>query len=121
MQYLRNAHAIARLVLVWFVLSVSVAVASPLVKLPATEMICSGSGAMTMVVAADDGRIPVTSQIGHAWDCPLCSDLGAPPNETIAKVDSFQPLSYALKGIASSHITLVAAASLPARGPPTTL
>jgi hypothetical protein len=121
MQYLRNAHAIARFVLVWFVLSMGVAVASPLVKSPVTELICFGSWAMTVMLPADDGSTPATSPVSHAWDCPLCAGLGAPLSETVAKVDPVQPLSYVLKSMASSHITVASATSLPARGPPTTL
>ena len=44
MQTIRSLRWLARLVLAWFVLSIGVAVASPLVNPQGMELICSGSG-----------------------------------------------------------------------------
>jgi hypothetical protein len=78
MQSLRQAAFLARLVLAWFALAIGVAVASPLVKPQAIELICSGSGAMKVLVKGDDGK-PAASH--HTLDCPLCATLDAPPPE----------------------------------------
>jgi hypothetical protein len=121
LQSLLNAHAIARFVLVGFVLSMAAAVASPMVKSPALELICSGAGAMTLMASADDGHTPTTSPLSHALDCPLCAAGLAPPRNIVVQFEPHHALVDAAKRTASSHLTLVCAAALPARGPPTLL
>ena len=56
MQVLRRSTFLARLVLAWFVLSLGVAVASPLVKPQDVQWVCSGSGMLKVLVSADDRR-----------------------------------------------------------------
>ena len=51
----RHFDRIARLVLAWFVLSLGVAVASPIVNPQNLLMVCSGSGAMKVLLQSDDG------------------------------------------------------------------
>jgi hypothetical protein len=119
MQYMRSAHNIARFVLVWFALSIGVAIASPLVKPQSMQLICSDSGAMKVLTSNDDGNTPTT---GHTLDCLLCAGIGAPPPLVASiKFDPVQPLAYALQSIASAHIVSATAAPLPARGPPSLL
>jgi hypothetical protein len=117
MQTLRNFTFLARLVLAWLVLSLGVAVASPIVKPQNVLLVCSGSGAMKIIVTADDGS---TSEVGStAMDCPLCATAGAPPPAFAVQAQPPQPLAYALQSIPSAHIAARTAAPLPARGPPT--
>nr|HRL98790.1 DUF2946 domain-containing protein [Acidovorax sp.] len=73
---LRSLRWLARLVLAWFVLSIGVAVASPMVAPQAMELICAGSGAIKLLVQTDDGAKELPS---HAPDCPLCVQVAAPP------------------------------------------
>lgn len=117
MRTLRHFTFLSRLVLAWFVLSLGVAVASPIVKPQDIFLVCSGSGAMKVLVKADDGS---TSELGSkTMDCPLCGPMAAPPlpaSNTV--VAPYLPLSYALQGIPSAHIAARTAAPLPARGPP---
>ena len=54
MQVLRNAHLLARFVLVWFALSIGAAIASPLIQPKDILLICTGSGAMKVLVQADE-------------------------------------------------------------------
>ncbi len=115
MQTLRNAKTLASFVLVWFALAIGAAVASPLVKPQAMELVCSGAGVMKLQPKTDDGS---PSLAGHTLDCPLCVSVSAPPPVTRQIVEPFQPLSYALEGLASAHIAARTAAPLPARGPP---
>jgi hypothetical protein len=115
MQTLRNARHIARLVLVWFALSIGVAIASPIIKPQAMELICSGSGAMKVIVKTDDG---VKEQSGHTLDCPLCASISAPPPVVRLTVEPIQPLGHVLQSIPAAHIAALIAAPLPARGPP---
>lgn len=117
MQILRNAHLLARFVLVWFALSIGVAIAAPLVNPQGVEMVCTGTGVMKLLIKTDDG----SRELGRSMlDCPLCGMLGAapPPLASPVKLTSVQPLGYVLQPIAAAHIASLTAAPLPARGPP---
>lgn len=115
LQFMRQAHFLARFVLVWFALSIGVAIASPIVKPQAMELICSGSGAMKLLVKTDDGAKELS---GHTLDCPLCATLSAPPPVVRLSVAPLPPLAHALQPMAAAHIAGRTAAPLPARGPP---
>jgi hypothetical protein len=117
MQILRNFTFLARFVLACMVLSLGVAVASPIVKPQNVLLVCTGAGVMKVLVTADDGS---TSESGSTtMDCPLCVAAGAPPPVGTVKAEPVQPLAYALQSIPSAHIAARTAAPLPARGPPT--
>lgn len=94
LQTLRSLRWLARLVLAWFVLSIGVAVASPLVHPQAMELICSGSGAIKVLVKTDDGAKELSS---HTLDCPLCAHVGAPPPASQAQLPVVHPLAHALR------------------------
>lgn len=117
LQVLRNAHLIARFVLVWFALSIGVAIASPIVKPQAMELICTGTvGVMKLLVQTDDGPQDVASL---TLDCPLCAtNLAPPPPLARPAAEPAQPLAYVLQSIPAAHIASLTAAPLPARGPP---
>ena len=115
MQHLRDAHYLARWVLVWFALTISVAIASPIVQPQGLQLVCAGQGGMKLLVSGDDGSSPAT---GHTLHCPLCVGIGAPPPVAVVKFYPVQPLAYVLQGIAAAHIAAATAAPLPARGPP---
>lgn len=112
---LRSLGGLTRLVLAWFVLSIGVAVASPLVHPQSLELICSGTGAIKLLVKTDDGAKEMSS---HSLDCPLCAQVGAPPPITQAPVPVVHPLAHALRPIPAAHIAARTAAPLPPRGPP---
>ncbi|GDY36778.1 hypothetical protein ACINB_26700 [Acidovorax sp. NB1] len=115
LQTLRSLRWLARLVLAWFVVSMGVAVASPLVNPQAMELICSGSGAIKLLVKTDDGAQEMQS---HTLDCPLCAQVGAPPPASHAQLPAAHPLAHALRPIPAAHIAARTAAPLPPRGPP---
>jgi hypothetical protein len=115
MKILRNAHQLARLVLVWFALSLGVAVASPIVSPKAMELVCSATGAMTLLVMTDDG---LKELVKMGPDCPLCVTGGAPPPVASSLPEPFQPLAHVLQPIPAAHIASLTAAPPPARGPP---
>ena len=117
MERLRRSIQIARLVLVWFALSVGVAIASPLVKPESTMLVCTGSGAMKLVASGDDTGKPSNPKL----DCPLCASIGAPPPALNAELTQPSPLSHALLPVAVAHIASLTAPPLPSRGPPTFL
>ena len=116
MHCLRHFPHITRLVLAWFVLALGVAMASPIVRPQNILLICSGSGAMQVLVQADDGGVGQSASIG--MDCPLCATMGAPPPVASVGLGPLQSLSHALQGRPAAHIAARAAAPFPARGPP---
>ena len=77
MQRLRTARHFARLVLAWFALAVGAAVASPVLQPQAVQWLCTGTGAMKLLVGAgaDGEAVPQAATL----DCPLCATPGAPP------------------------------------------
>jgi len=120
MQTLRNAHLIARLVLVWFVLFVVVSVASPLVSSQGGQMVCSAMGGMKMVSAdqaANDGAGDSVN-LSSSMVCPLCAQFSAPPSPVVLSFDTTSVLAHALRPLPSAHIAWLTGAPLPPRGPP---
>ena len=108
---------IGRWVLLWFVLSLGVAVASPLVHPQSMELVCSGAGPVKVVVHTDDGA----REMGAShMDCPLCVLTGAPPPAMVAPAfDLPLPLGRVVQPIPAARLAAATAAPLPARGPPT--
>jgi hypothetical protein len=115
MQYLRSAKLIARFMLAWFALSIGVAIGSPMVKPQGMQLICSGSGAMTVVAAGDDGKVPSTS---HTLDCPLCSSLSAPPPMEILAFGKVALQAFTPPLVRAESAIYKLASPPPARGPP---
>lgn len=115
LQSLRGAHLLARFVLVWFALSIGAAIASPIVKPQAMELICSGAGVMKLLFKTDDGTKEVSR---HTLDCPLCVTSSAPPPVARLTAEPVQPLAHVLQSIPAARMAALTAAPLPARGPP---
>ena len=115
MQTLRRSLSVVRLVLAWFVLTLGVAVAAPIVQPQSTVMICSEGGSKMIMVDADGDRV---SDHGHTLDCPLC--LPAAPSTPFAalQLPGAPPMACARHPFASAHIAALLGAPLPARGPP---
>ncbi|MGV3683823.1 MAG: DUF2946 family protein [Acidovorax sp.] len=119
MHALRTFTALRLLVLAWFMASMGVAMASPLVNPQPIEVICSGAGTIKLLVQTDDGTVEMGSM---GMDCPLCaSTVGAPPPVPTALAPLPQPLAHAVQPVEAARIAAVTAAPLPARGPPTAL
>jgi hypothetical protein len=115
MQALRHATFLARLVLAWFALTLGVAIAAPMVNPQSMELVCSGAGAVKLVVKSDTGTAPAS---GHTLDCPLCVSFSAPPATAPVVAATSLPRGDLVALIPSSRIALRSAAPLPARGPP---
>ncbi|AYM97469.1 DUF2946 domain-containing protein [Acidovorax sp. 1608163] len=106
-------------VLAWFVASIGVAVASPLVHPQSLEVICSGSGAIKWLVQTDDGAVEMGAT---GMDCPLCVQAnGAPPPAPGLPPLPTSPLAHAVQPVPAARIAAATAAPLPARGPPSFL
>src|SRR6218665_827728 len=128
MHVLRSLCFLRRLALAWFMASLLVAGASPLVNPQAMELVCSASGSVKLIVQGDDG----SSGMGMAaMDCPLCVVSTPPPPPTQIKLPTPpppaptqvnrptpQPWGRALQSIPAARIAAATASPLPARGPP---
>ena len=116
MQILRNAQLIARFVLVWFALSIGVAIASPMVSPQGLQLVCSGSGSMKVISSDANGKTtPVSS---HTLDCPLCASISAPPPLDIIAFTAATPRAYVVPVQDTGGFTPVLVTPPPARGPP---
>jgi len=116
MQYLRSTTKLIRFMLVWFALSVGVAIASPMVQPKAMDMVCTSTGSMKLVVQGDDDS---SASSLPTLDCPLCATIGAPPPAINTALTQPSPLSHALLPTVAAHIASLTAPPLPSRGPPT--
>ncbi|RYE42230.1 MAG: DUF2946 domain-containing protein [Hyphomicrobiales bacterium] len=117
MQFLRSSSLLARLILAWFVMTMGIAIASPIVHPEAMELVCSASGNMKLIAIGDDG----IEQSHHTLDCPMCMGITLPPHIASARFVQPQPLAHALHKFSVAHIASVAGAPLPPRGPPAAL
>jgi hypothetical protein len=117
MQIVRNARQLARLVLAWFVLALGAAVASPFVKPQNLLLICTGSGAMKVLVQTEDGSLDAAVSIG--MDCPLCVSVGAPPPGARLNAELVLPLAHLPQTNPGAPIAALTAVPPPGRGPPT--
>lgn len=113
---LRTSSTLTRLVLAWFVLTLGVAVASPIVAPKTMELVCSEGGAMKLIVLDQDENVVETNQ--HTLDCALCLPVSPPPVPMIRQVSQPQPLARALAPIEEARIAALVGAPLPPRGPP---
>jgi hypothetical protein len=118
MQSLRNAQRITRLVLVWFVLFIGVAVASPLVKPEATQLVCTAMGSMKLV--QDDADIDGTAAatLHSALDCPTCLPLMAPTPSAAPVVLPPGGLAHVLQSRPAARLASMLGQPWQARAPP---
>jgi hypothetical protein len=114
MQHLRHAIQLTRLVLVWFALSVGVAIASPLVNTQGMDVVCTGTGSMKLVVQGNDD----SAVSAKTMDCPVCMSIIAPPPEFNTTLTQPSPLAHVMQPLAAAHIAALTAPPLPSRGPP---
>ena len=118
MQTLRNAHHFARFVLVWFVLTLGVAIASPVVHPRTVTLICSDAGVYKLVVQgeAEGGLVK-----NHTLECPMCVMGGGAPLVLSAPVlPSECATAVSPSPLWATPIAVNRAAPPPARGPPLT-
>lgn len=106
----------ARFVLIWFALSVGVAIASPWVKPQSLLLVCSGASSKLLAASSDDGSTP---DRGSSLDCPACLFFGAPnPVAPIAAFVAVESTERVAPAVELAPVVLASAAPLPARGPP---
>jgi len=113
---LRNSPWLAKLALLWYVVTLGVAVAAPMVNPPTELVVCTSVG-MVKVVLNDDGTT-ATSTSNDGMHCPLCSAGGAQAPVSVSKGQVFHPSGHVLKSIPKTHLAALTAVQPPARGPP---
>ena len=101
--------------LAWFVMSMAVAVAAPVVQPQSSLLVCSASG---MVKLVDSGGDETNAAGSHTLDCVLCLGLYAAPPATVDYANL--PVSPSGHGIrhALEPVVLRSDATLTARAPP---
>lgn len=114
---LRNTPWLARLALLWLVLTLGVAAASPSVNPQDEQVVCTGAG-MLKVVLADDGTVTTSNNTSDGLFCPLCVVGGAPVQPGVITTQPPHPLSHVLQSIPAARIAVSTAAPPPARAPP---
>lgn len=115
---LRNTPWLARLALLWFAMTLGVAVASPMVNPQEELVICTSAGMVKLKFNADGS---VSSTISAQAQCPLCVVGGAPPSFTHLVLEPVPALGLVLQSIPAAHIAAATAAPPPSRGPPSPL
>lgn len=118
LQTLRRTRWLTRLVLVWFALFVGAAIASPMVKPVAGQMVCTSMGGMKMVVDDEAGRAAAPTA---SVDCPLCAPTPLPPPPPAHVANPPRGLPHALQSLPAARIAGLTGAPLPPRGPPVPL
>jgi hypothetical protein len=117
LQHCRQSGRLIQSVALAFVLSLGVAIASPLVNPQNTQLICSASGGMKVITFADDGTTTEKTST-HGLDCPLCAvSMGMPPASQLeCGLQAFMPAKPITTRLVA-HSTFQSRAP-PARGPP---
>ncbi|MFZ6873641.1 DUF2946 family protein [Undibacterium sp. Di27W] len=112
---------LVRAVLLMYVLTLGVAMASTVVKSgeQGMSLICTSTG-YKFVKLGGDGVKEEGKSMTHLLDCSLCLAVSLPasfPQSTVLAAP--HALSYATRSIPAARLAAIVAAPLPARGPPT--
>lgn len=120
MQTLRHTKHLARLALAWFVLSLGVAGAAPLLQTQDYIMVCSSNGMYQLRDGDELNDQGLTSRTTPTLKCPLCIALDAPPDllGSASLPIAFPATLPSQTTAAIQHKATLCAAPLPARGPP---
>lgn len=116
MSFLRNAHSLARFVLLWWVLFIGASVASPSVKPEATQLVCTAAGSIKMVQAgADDASVPLAHVL---LDCPACLPLMGPAAAAAVPEWSWGAVPHVLPSNSTARVANRSQQPWQARAPP---
>jgi len=111
---------LVRAVLLMYVLTLGVAMASSVVKSgeQGMNLICTSTG-YKFIKAEGSGSKEAGKSMTHLLDCSMCLAASLPasfPQTTVFPVP--HALSYATRSIPAARLAAIVAAPLPARGPP---
>ncbi len=113
---LRNTPWLAKLALLWFALTLGVAVASPLVNPQEDLVICTSAGMVKVKLHADGS---ISTEPSSEAQCPLCvAGSAAPPTLINLQPEPLQALADVLPWPVAVHVATSTAAPPPSRGPP---
>lgn len=123
---LRRAHRLILAVLLFYVATLGVAMAAPMLKAQGSNILCTSTGIKYVSSSGNisdaDGKDGRRGEISrHSLECSLCVPSGITP--TLPNLDAAFPvhsLSYATRSIPSERLASLVSAPLPARGPPRT-
>lgn len=123
MQTLRQSRALARFVLVWLLLALGSAMASPLLKPHQLATVCTAAGMVEIALDADpgEGGSSMPSSQGQTLDCPLCFPSGIATWSIEAAWPPLKPVASWTMVRLPEPIALRSATPWPPRGPPTSL
>ncbi|WP_353237289.1 DUF2946 family protein [Limnohabitans sp.] len=109
-------HRLARLVLAWYVLFVSVSVLASTLQPKTMEVVCSSMGVMKLVVQGE-GEGPLVSS---GMDCPMCAHASPalPPPTLAALAHVPDARAYIMQRLPEALLLARTAPPLPSRGPP---
>jgi len=116
LQAFRQARTLIRWVLVWFALTLGLAVATPLVQPQSLSLVCTTAGAVKLVASGDQGSAPTMSHT--ALDCVLCLATGAPLNVTAGTLPVTMGVGTVPTSKPATRTAWLTAAPPPGRGPP---
>jgi hypothetical protein len=115
MKTLRSMTQLRWWVAAWFLLSLGVAVASPIVQPRTMDLVCSGSGAAKIVIQSTNGAAASDVQ---DMDCPLCLLESIPPEPLNTGLPASLAIAVAPRQRACDPLPASTAAPPPARAPP---
>lgn len=113
---LRRANKLVIAVLFLYGLTLSVAMAAPMVAGKGISMVCTSTG---IKFVNESGKLVDGKATTHILECSFCVPTGITPS--IPLPDAIPPvhaLSYATLSIPAARLAAIVAAPLPARGPP---
>lgn len=119
MKTLRSTAWLRRWMAALLLLSMGVAMATPLVQPRAMEIVCAGAGATKLLVQAANNVHP--GHDGFGMECLLCLLEGAPPFDFSVHVPAAPPLALGAALHTDAPLWVSAAALPPARAPPVSL
>lgn len=116
MSRLRQSVWISCFVLLSYSAVLGGAMLLPLISGAELQVVCLGNGGMKLVAVDPEGNGEVVPS--QTVSCPLCQVFGPPPVERVTEATRYSPLARALEPVVTAHLTALAGAPLPARGPP---
>lgn len=125
MSALRSTRCLARLALAWFMVSLALASAAPVLRpAAAMERLCSADGEVRWIAAAHTAEgaagIAGASAAGHhTLDCPLCLSATPPSPPAHWEAGRDPMASYVARPTATAPSVAPTRAPFPPRAPPT--
>jgi len=113
---LQRANKLVIAVLFLYGLTLSVAMAAPMVTGKGMSMVCTSTG---IKFVNESGKIVDGKSTTHTLECSFCVPTAIAPELPILSVcPPVHTLSYATQSIPAARLAAIVSAPLPARGPP---